>query len=116
MFFISPCHRNARGGFSRLIFCRTLDFFRRRHAQNFLDGRDAGGDQTPAILASVRIPALRAGANLVGRALSKSTADFFIGVHPLENRVPAKESRVAAFAAADGFENRFFRRDSKLHF
>ena len=67
-YFISSRHRDARGGFARVIFRRALDFFRRRHAQNFFDRRDAGSDEPPAVFGEGAHSAFsRGGANQIGR-------------------------------------------------
>src|ERR1039458_630251 len=115
-YFISSRHRDARGGFARVIFRRALDFFGRRHAQNFLDRRDPGGDQPPAVFGERAHSAFaRGGAYQIRRsAFQNQLADFLVGVHPLENRVASEKSGVAAFAAADGLVNNLVRRDAEL--
>ena len=78
-----------------LLFGRALDFFRRRHAQNFLDRRDARAHHPPAVFGErAHAGPARGVADLVGRSgFQNQLADFLVRVHPLKNGVPAEKIR-----------------------
>ena len=121
-YFASQCNTRRRLRLSRriqrFIFSRPRHFLRGGHTQNFFYRGQAQADDPPAVFRQrAHSTFVRRIADLIGRSVFQNQlADLVVGVHPLENRVPAVEPGIAAFAAAHGPVNRGVAGNAYLRF